>query len=418
MILTHLSDSEVLSSTVALIGERRRITAALVAHLAEIDQRRIHLRESYSSLYDFCTNKLEMSSGSACRHINGARLGQQFPVVLEHLRDGTLSLTNLELLRKHLTPDNHAELFAAAGRKKREQVAEMLAARFPRPDVPDRILPTDTAPLTLGLHTDAVPSNAASPAAAPRGRVQPLSETRYLVQFTASEALRQKIERVLDLTSHSNPARELSVAVERALDLLLAKLEREKQGKTSRPRKSRGVRPGDISAETRRIVTERDGGRCTYVGPDGRRCTAKGFLQYEHIEPRGLGGAGDEFNITTRCFGHNKLAAEDVYGKEFVAEKAATSKRKSKSTPEAKPESERSSGTGNHLRQQRCRTEQDAEVFDKLEKALVGLGFRRKEATSAVERVARERPLAETPLAELVRQTVWLLTSAASTRSR
>ncbi len=410
MILKHLSDSEVLSSTLALIGERRRITAELVAHLVEIDQRRLHLRASYSSLYDFCTNKLEMSSGSACRHINGARLAQLFPVVLEHLRDGTLSLSNLELLRKHLTPDNRSELFAAAARKKKEQVAEMLAARFPKPDLPERIAPTGGEPLSLGLDGSSPASRASSPAgelAELRGRVQPLSESRYAVQFTVSAELRDKMERGLDLMSHSNPQRLLSVMIDRALDLLVARLESQKHGSTSRPRKSRGVRHGDTSAATRREVHDRDGGQCTYVGPDGRRCTAKAFLQYDHTFARGRGGGGGPDNIAEMCFGHNQLRAEEEYGPQFIADKAAARKPKSKSNRSIEPTP--SSASGNHPRQQRCRTEEEAAVFDKLHKALVGLGFQRKQATEAIERLSTEWPLTDTPMDQLLRQALWLL---------
>ncbi len=354
-----------------------------------------------------------MSSGPACRHINGARLAQQFPVVLEHLRVGTLSLSNLELLRKHLTPDNHAELFAAAARKKKEQVAEMLAARFPKPDVPDRIAPAEGEPLSLGLDGSAPTSRASSPAAELaelRGRVQPLSESRYAVQFTVSDEMRDKMERALDLMSHSNPKRLMSVMLDRALDLLLEKLESQKHGKTSRPRKSRGVRHGDISAATRREVTDRDGDQCTYVSPDGRRCTAKAFLQYDHTFARGRGGGGGPDNVRKFCWGHIRLAAEDEYGEQFITNKATASKSKPKSDPDAQP----SSANGNRVRQQRCRTEEEAAVFDKLHKALVGLQFQRKPSMEAIELISRQWPLAETPLDQLLRQALWLLVPPAS----
>ncbi len=407
MKITHLSDSEVLSSTVALIGERHRLTAALVAHLAEIDERRLHLRESYSSLYDFCTNKLGMNPGPAYRHINGARLAQHFPVVLERLRDGSHSLSGLELLRKHLTPDNHAELFAAAAGKSKPKIAAMLAARFPRPDVPDRIAPSGGEPLRLGFAGQPTPPGEPSSPAELPGRVQPLSESRYCVRFTATAQLHDKMERALDLMSHSNPKRELPVMFERAVDLLREKLERQKHGKTSRPRKSRGVRHGYISAATRREVDERDGRQCTYVSPDGRRCTAKAFLQYDHTFARGRGGGGGPDNVAEMCFGHNKLRAEEEYGRQFIADKAAPSKPKSKSNQSAEPQG--SSASENRLRQQRSRTEEEAAVFDKLHKALVGLQFQRKAAAEAIERVSTQWSLTDTPMDQLLRQALWLL---------
>ncbi len=414
MILTHLSDSEVLSCTVALIGERHRITAALVAHLAEIDERRLHLRASYSSLYDFCTNKLGMNPGPAYRHINGARLAQHFPVVLDHLRGGSLSLSGLELLRKHLTPDNYAELFAAAAGMSKSKIAKMLAARFPKPDVPDRIAPTNVEPLSLDLAEQSAPSRESSSSVEFRGRVQPLSESRYCVQFTVSAEMRDKMEQALDLMSHANPKRELPVMFERALDLLREKLEHQKHGKTGRPRKSRGVRHGDIAAATKREVDDRDGRQCTYVSPDGRRCTAKAFLQYDHTFARGRGGGGGPDNVAEMCFGHNKLRAEEEYGRQFISDKAAPSKPKSKSKSNRSPEPQGSSASGNRLRQRRSRTAEEAAVFDKLHMALVGLQFQRKPAAEAIERVSTEWPLADTPMDQLLRQALWLLVPPAS----
>ena len=56
--------------------------------------------------------------------------------------------------------------------------------------------------------------------------VEPLREGRYRVQLNASSELKRKLEFARDLTSHSNPDGDLAVVVERALDLLIDKLER------------------------------------------------------------------------------------------------------------------------------------------------------------------------------------------------
>ncbi|CAN5925079.1 hypothetical protein BH11MYX4_BH11MYX4_20290 [soil metagenome] len=85
----------------------------------------------------------------------------------------------------------------------------------------------------------------------------------------------------LELMSHRNPGNDLAVVVERALDLLLRKLESERLGKTTRPTRPaaprvRGVH-GDIPRAVRREVFERDGETCTFVASDGRRCTRGRF---------------------------------------------------------------------------------------------------------------------------------------------
>jgi hypothetical protein len=64
--------------------------------------------------------------------------------------------------------------------------------------------------------------------AAPRARIEPLSEARYKVQLTAGAELKAKLERACDLMRHRNPTGDLAPVIEAALELLLAKLERER----------------------------------------------------------------------------------------------------------------------------------------------------------------------------------------------
>ena len=70
----------------------------------------------------------------------------------------------------------------------------------------------------------------------------PLSEERHKVQFTASTALRKKLERAQSLSRHSNPTGDLADVVEKALDLLIAKLERAKLGAAAKPRSNAPAR--------------------------------------------------------------------------------------------------------------------------------------------------------------------------------
>ena len=64
-----------------LVGSHRELTANLVAHLAEIEERRLHLVAGFSSMFEFCLLELRMSEGEAFRRILAARLGRRFPVV-------------------------------------------------------------------------------------------------------------------------------------------------------------------------------------------------------------------------------------------------------------------------------------------------------------------------------------------------
>ena len=57
-----------------------------------------------------------------------------------------------------------------------------------------------------------------------------------------------------------------------------------------------------ISAGVRRQVWQRDGGRCSYVGPQtGRRCNSTHLIEIDHIVPHALGGGADPGNLRLLC---------------------------------------------------------------------------------------------------------------------
>ena len=347
--MTHLSDDEVLANIGSVIGSRRKITAQLVAYLGEVEVRRLHLREACSSMYEFCCRKLKLSEGSAHRHIAAARIARSYPMALDLLRKGRIHVTALSMLQTYLTVRNHADLLAEACDKSKTEVQLLIRSRFPRPDIADAIRPvpvqarlgsdTATSGQSVGAAAQSVAADsgpaAVDPAAAgksaagvsrlataelyePRSRVSPLSAQRFHVQFSAGTTLRDKLERALDLMSHSNPRRDLATIIERGLDLVLAELEKKKLGKTERPRRSRGTKHGDFSRRARREIYQRDGEQCTYVSPSGERCRARAFVQLDHENPRACGGAGTTDNGRLLCRAHNLFEAEKVFGREYV----------------------------------------------------------------------------------------------------
>jgi HNH endonuclease len=70
-----------------------------------------------------------------------------------------------------------------------------------------------------------------------------------------------------------------------------------------------------MPAAVRRVVWDRDGGRCAFVGTHGR-CTETGFLEFHHVEPFAAGGAPTSQNIQLRCRAHNAYEAELFFGVE------------------------------------------------------------------------------------------------------
>ncbi len=78
---------------------------------------------------------------------------------------------------------------------------------------------------------------------------------------------------------------------------------------------------------------ERDGGQCTYKGPDGRRCPARERLEFHHDDPYGLGGDRSADNIRLMCSCHNAYMADLDYGKEKMDQYRRSADRVSEPQP-------------------------------------------------------------------------------------
>jgi hypothetical protein len=385
MKLTDLSDAQLLSSLKTLCGQSRVVLARMLAHLVEVEERSLHLEAACPSLFQFCVRTLGMSDDEACRRIQAARLARRFPQVLERIERGDLTLSTLGLLHDALTEATYDELVEAAAGKTKAEVQALLAKRSPKPDVPAAIttIPTQAPIAALGVEPASV-----SPAVTASGpQLVPLSETRHKVQFTASDQLRKKLERAQDLLRHANAGGDLEVVVERAVDLLLEKLEKLRLGKTSRPRRSsENTEPANVPRATRRAVFERDGERCTFTDADGHRCPATTWLELDHIVPRAVGGTHEPGNLRVRCRAHNQLYAEQAFGKKYVEGKIRERPRQRGST---------------------------AESCVLAASGLVNMGFRRAEVRRALDAVCarhRNEPLGEIPVQTILREALAALT--------
>ena len=302
--ISQLTDADLLSRVKSLVSRERTATAWLVAHLAEVDERRLYLGEGCSSLFTYCLQVLHFSEPETNLRITAARAARRFPEIIEQLADGRLHLSAVGKLAKHLTVENHDELLGAAEHKTRKEVEKLVAAVDPQPDVPSTVrkLPTPSAPAESHLVQKRL-----APAI-----VAPLAPERYRIQFTASAETQDKLRRVQDLLKDKDPA----VIFDRALTMLLDSLEKTKFAKTARPRKSPGTKANSRrgSAAVRREVWKRDGGQCTFVAPDGRRCTERGNLHFAHATAYALGGAPTAVNLRLRCAAHNAHEADLDFG--------------------------------------------------------------------------------------------------------
>src|SRR3954471_13859076 len=137
--LGGLEDDQLLAALSGLVRREHDSLSDLLAHLAELDERALCIARGYSSLFAYCTEALGFCKSAAGRRIAAARVCRAFPEAFARVANGELQLSVLCALRPHLNAENANELFATCSRKSYEQVEELLAARFPKPDVRDLI---------------------------------------------------------------------------------------------------------------------------------------------------------------------------------------------------------------------------------------------------------------------------------------
>ena len=339
--LESVPDDALLLRLARLLRESRHAEADLVAHIGEVDVRRLYAREAAPSMFAYCTERLHLSEAEAYLRITAARASRAHPVLLDMLADGRLHLSSVARLAPHLTAENRDAVLTRATHKSKREILELVAELAPRPDAPSsirrlperiamasrpqRVLRTELAACSLLPGAPGAERDRAQlcPDRVVRGSsqatVEALAPGRYKVQFTATAELRDKLERLRGLMRSVVPDGDVAALIEDAVTEKLRRLEARRFGRTKVPRRTVAkseAKPASrhVPAAVRRAVAERDGHRCRYVDATGRRCTAREGLEFHHRHPYGHGGDCSVENICLMCRAHNALIAEVDYG--------------------------------------------------------------------------------------------------------
>jgi hypothetical protein len=106
--------------------------------------------------------------------------------------------------------------------------------------------PASTASTVLASSGSDRPPTAAVPATS-RPIIKPTSPERYRVQFTVGRETHDKLRRLQDLLRREIPDGDPGAIFDRAVTLLLEKVEKQKLGGATRPRSSGAIRAGTDS---------------------------------------------------------------------------------------------------------------------------------------------------------------------------
>ena len=346
--LKGLSHVQLLTRLRELVVRDHLHESELVAHLAEVDARRLYLGQACPSMFDYCVRVLHFAEGVAYKRIAVARAARKNPELVVALEQGDLHLTAASLIAPHLDRGCAAAWVAAAWHKTAREIKQWIADRKPRADVKTSVrraptrLSASASPSTASAAERLIPATreleSIAPAATTTVAVQetterskpsfePLGANRYCVRLTINAAAHEELEELRSLLRHQIPDGDVAKIVEQAIHTLLEQARKRKRGASSpriptptpSPVGAPPRRPSrKIPTATRRVVWERDGAQCSYQSPDGRRCGTRDFLEFHHHIPWARCREHRESNIHLRCRAHNQHAAELDFGAPFM----------------------------------------------------------------------------------------------------
>jgi len=396
--LSHLSDESLLRALIALVAQDRTTTAELLAHIAEVDERKLYLPAGYPSMYLYCVDAFHMSEQTAYKRIFVARAARRFPAIFTAVAEGWLHLSAVVLLAAHLTEANADELIGAATHRTKAGVEKLLAERFPQSDLLSWVeaIPTpgsDSGPdpdpdppcsgnVTHQLSPGKVDASSISRPGVDRGPVKPLSSQSFALQVTIDRQMHDDLRYAQSLLGHQVRAGDLTEVLRLVLKAAIRQLEKRKFAATAKPRpghKRPSTNPRHIPAHVRRAVWERDQGQCTFVSETGHRCPATEPLEFDHALEVARGGEATVEGVRLLCRAHNQHAAERTFGSEFMRHKRIAA-AEARATAKARAMAERAQAA----------TERAAAAERVKEKDVVpwlrALGFSASEARRAAAR--------------------------------
>jgi 5-methylcytosine-specific restriction endonuclease McrA len=315
----------------------------VLAQIAEVEVRGLHVRWA-SSLRDYCVRILHFSEDAAYKRIQAARAGRDFPVLFEAVASGRLHLGGACLLAPHLNAHNADDLIEEASWKSKAEIERLLARRFPKseeiPLVERLVAPGPLAPSQASPDSETLASTGAEHPLAPgqvvsrngdHSRSEPVAHERYALHLTMGRATYEQLQTLKALLAHQVPSGDLAEILDRAMAIAIRELEKRKFGAGVRRRRGEAVsaakpRSRHIPSAVREQVWKRDGGQCTFVCEDGRRC-AEQRVEFDHVLEFARGGESTVANLRLRCHAHNQHAAERAYGREFMQRKRAEARR-------------------------------------------------------------------------------------------
>jgi hypothetical protein len=289
---SRLSNADLESTLRAKATQERKLSLEIIELLEEMDRRKLYLERGYSSLIEYCVKELKYSEGSAYRRISAMRVVRDVPETKNLIQEGSLNLVTVA--KAHTLFRAEAKADHAYAKDDKKKLLEQLKNQS-------------------GREVEKVIAALSPETALPKEKVRAVAASKTQVTLVVGEDLMQKLEKLKNLLSHKSESGTYAELIEQLADFALKKLDpsvkmQENPRAAQPPVKSlRIANKRYIPAATRREVWRKSDAQCCYQDPQtGQRCSAKKYLEFDHIAPHSHGGKSDEENLQLLCDAHNR----------------------------------------------------------------------------------------------------------------
>lgn len=272
MNLKILKNEVLIQNTKNLIREENRLLSKVLAHLHEIETRKLYLALGYGGLFTFAVKELGYSETSAHRRIEAMRFLKKTPEAKTVVEAGKINLSNLSLLER-LSREAKAEP---------QQNVEALNL------LQQEVTSTAEAEIKLRQHFG-------------------LENKKRVIKIEVDEETYQlwvKTKESMNQPKDGEALKKLCQSVK--------KEDTKKEIRQSETARAAGV------VLKRKLIRKAEH-RCEYVSPQtGRRCDSTYFLECDHKFPYFLGGKTVPQNMRILCAQHNKFLFYELKSAEVL----------------------------------------------------------------------------------------------------
>ncbi|MGZ3771502.1 MAG: HNH endonuclease [Bdellovibrio sp.] len=344
-----LNDQNLVEQVRQLFHREKRLGDAILLGLKEIKERRIYAAMGYSNLFEMLIKFYHLSETASYQRVNALKLIESVPEAQDVLFNGEVSLSNAAMVQSFIQRSEKDFKTALSSKEKLELIESIKGKTHKEAQV----ALAEINPVAV------LPSN----------KEKPLSKSHTQLQIVADQETMALLKQVQELLSHTIPDGDYNEIL-KYMGKHMTEILRKKKGLNSNNPKRIGTKPSRnaisevqildttatacisvskrerasavkqpstnivisssanavtdaskrsvpsryISRNVKRVIFERAGGQCEFIGTDGHRCESHHQLEIDHVIPWSFGGGNNEGNCRLLCKTHNNYRTKETHG--------------------------------------------------------------------------------------------------------